>query len=294
MSIGGRVPSGCSFHPQACDPGAGNQNGSVESLVKWVKGNFLLGRSFVDEADLSAEIDAWCARTNARPSDATGEPPDARLAAEAAQGGALPPAAQDDGLLGSGQVSRESLVAVSGNRYSVPVNQVGASVTVRLHRDRLRIWRDLVCLADHPRAADGARKRVIDPAHFTTLFAAKPRAQAMLYRGLLVELGGHAPAFVSELSYRQRDCLCAQLIAVYALYEQHGALALLAAMDRAVAAGTYQVEALERLLASPPTSALPVSVFRLAGAPPQQAIDRALSVYEAWVEIDVALPEVIG
>jgi transposase len=30
-----------SFHPQACDPGAGNQKGSVEALVKWVKGNFL-------------------------------------------------------------------------------------------------------------------------------------------------------------------------------------------------------------------------------------------------------------
>jgi transposase len=63
------------FHPQACDPGAGNQKGSVESLVKWVKGNFLLGRAFVDEADLAAQTAAWCAQVNARPSDATGEPP---------------------------------------------------------------------------------------------------------------------------------------------------------------------------------------------------------------------------
>jgi transposase len=29
------------FHPLACAPAAGNQKGSVESLVKWVKGNFL-------------------------------------------------------------------------------------------------------------------------------------------------------------------------------------------------------------------------------------------------------------
>ena len=43
------------FHPEACWPGAGNQKGSVESLVKWVKGNFLSGREFWDDADLAQQ-----------------------------------------------------------------------------------------------------------------------------------------------------------------------------------------------------------------------------------------------
>jgi transposase len=47
------------FHPQACDPGAGNQKGSVESLVKWVKGNFLPGRIFADDADLRVQAAGW-------------------------------------------------------------------------------------------------------------------------------------------------------------------------------------------------------------------------------------------
>jgi len=34
------------FHPSACAPAAGNQKGAVESLVKFVKGNFLAGRTF--------------------------------------------------------------------------------------------------------------------------------------------------------------------------------------------------------------------------------------------------------
>lgn len=34
------------FHPDACTPGAGNQKGAVENLVKFVKGTFLAGRSF--------------------------------------------------------------------------------------------------------------------------------------------------------------------------------------------------------------------------------------------------------
>ena len=283
------------FHPQACDPGAGNQKGSVEALVKWVKGNFLRGRQFTDDAELTAETGTWCVQVNGRPSDATGEPPVVRLAAEAAQGGLLPLTAHDFGLLASGQVSREALVAVAGNRYSVPVAHVGAPVTARIHRDRIRIWRDTEALADHPRAIDGARQRVIDPTHFAALFPAKPRAQTMLYREVLVGLGGVAPAFLSELCHRRRDRLRPEMLAIYALYLEHGAAALLAAMAHAETAGTFQADALAGLLASPssvPPPAAPAPTLRRVGIPPQESIDRALSVYEAWVEIDHALPEV--
>jgi transposase len=284
------------FHPQACDPGAGNQKGSVESLVKWVKGNFLLGRTFADDADLADQTRAWCEQVNARPSDATGEAPAVRVAVEAAKGGRLPRTAHDFGLLESGLVSREALVAVAGNRYSVPVAHVGLPVTVRLHRDRIRIWRDATCLADHPRAPDGARRRVLDPAHFAPLFPAKPRAQAMLYREVLLGLGGHAPAFLSELSRRHPARLREEILAVYALYERAGGVALLAAMARADTAGTYSADARALLLAtawpSPAPAPTIVPSLQLVGAPPQHEVDRALSVYEAWVEIDEALPEV--
>jgi len=281
------------FHPQACDPGAGNQKGSVESLVKWVKSNFLPGRQFTDDADLAAQSAAWSDQVNTRPSDATGEPPLVQLTAEAVRGGRLPLTAADFGLLESGLVSREALVAVAGNRYSVPVAHVGAPVTVRVHRDRIRIWRDADCLADHPRAADGARQRVVDPVHFAPLFLAKPRAEVMLYREVLLGLGGRAPAFLSELSCRHRDRLREEILAVYALFERHGAPALLAAMAHADDAGTYQADALELLLAMSRSRPTPVPPLRLIGVPPQHEVDRALSLYEAWVEIDEALPEVV-
>jgi len=149
-------------HPQACDPRAGNQKGSVEALVKWVKGNFLAGRVFADDADLAAQAAAWREQANTRPSAATGVPPCKRLPEEAAAGEALPATARDYGLCLAGQVSAESLVAVLGNRYSVPVAHVRAPVIARVHRDRVRLWRDTTLLADHARAADGARQRVVD------------------------------------------------------------------------------------------------------------------------------------
>lgn len=279
------------FHPQACDPGAGNQKGSVESLVKWVKGNFLSGRRFTDDHDLATQLTDWLAQANSRPSAATDEPPLLRLPAEAARGGALPSTAQDYGLPSPGLVSAEALVAVVGNRYSVPVMHVGAPVTVRLHPHHVCIWRDMLCLADHPRAPDGAHRRVVDAAHFAALFPKKPRAQAMLYREVLLALAAPAPAFLAELSYRHRRNLAVELRAVYALYEQYGEAELLVAMELAQCAGSYSAAALAVLLA-PSQLRLSLPPLDVPGVPRQSEIDRLLSVYEQWVEIDVALPEV--
>jgi transposase len=277
------------FHPQACDPGAGNQKGSVESLVKWVKGHLLCGRSFADDADLQAQCAAWPQQANERPSAATGVPPLARLPEEAAAGTALPATATDYGVLVPGHVSAEALVAVHANRYSVPIAHVGAPVTVRVHAQRVRIWRDTICIADHARAADGARRRVVDPRHFAPLLGRKPRAAAMLYREVLLGLGGVAPAFLRALSFQQRAHLAPDLRAVYALYEQCGAMALLAAMDRALAAGVASAAALRVLLVPAPLVTPPPAV---AALPAQTSVDRALSWYEAWVQVDEALPEV--
>jgi hypothetical protein len=273
------------FYPQACDPGAANQKGSVESLVKWVKGNFLPGRTFRDDEDLTAQASTWQEQGNTRPSAATGEAPLARLAAEARKGGRLPSSAHDYGFLVVGHVSAESLVAVAGNRYSVPVKYVRLAVTVRVHRERVQIWHDLACIADHPRALNGAGQRVVDLAHFALVLARKPRAKVMLSRQVLLDLGGCAIPFIQDLSRRHRDRLGPEVLAVYALYEHYGKVELLAAMELAVQAGSYDAAALETLLVSvSPLHSVPALV--VPGVPTQVEVDRLLSSYEAWVYID--------
>src|SRR5438876_11799695 len=87
------------FHPEACWPASGNQKGSVESLVKFVKINFLAGRSFVDDADLQAQCVEWQDSDNTtRPSQATDVTPASRLADEVAKGYPLPSTAADYGF----------------------------------------------------------------------------------------------------------------------------------------------------------------------------------------------------
>jgi len=280
------------FHPQACDPGAGNQKGSVESLVKWVKGNFLAGRSFVDDADLTQQNADWLAAVNRRPSDATRVPPLDRVEEETARGGRLPATAADYGFFAPGRVSAEALVAVEGNRYSVPVTHVGATVTVRLHREHVRIWRDTILVADHQRALAGSRQRLIDPTHFAPVLERKPRAQAMLERDLLLRLGSHAPAFLAALSRQHRARLVEEVHAVYVLFQGYGETALLAAMAQAELTGTCTAAALALLLAEPPPLVSSPAALILPGVPSQDEIDRQLGVYEEWVQVDEALEEV--
>ncbi|MCL4508572.1 MAG: IS21 family transposase [Chloroflexi bacterium] len=269
------------FHSEACAVGAGNQKGSVESLVKWVKGNFLVGRSFVDDVDLDQQCLDWLRSANCRPSSATREPPILRLEAERAKGSPLPASATNYGFIESARVNREALVHVRGNVYSVPVANVGLSVSVRLHRQTIVIWRDTLCLAEHTRAPDGAHRRVIVPEHFSPLFGKKPRARMMLERQALLELGGSATSFVAGLSRRRRDCLGVEISALHELYQRFGQTAFLAATSKAELAGVYRSDYVALMLEAPrPDDA---GELGLPGVPKQSEVDRLLSSYEEWV-----------
>jgi hypothetical protein len=124
----------CGFHPQARDPGAPNQKGSVEALVKWVKGNFPPGRTFADEADLAAL-------------------PEDRFAGRRRRAGRSPPRCATTACWSPGR-SRPRRSSSSTATAGYPLGPV--PVAVRVHRARIRLWRDAACLAGHPRAPDGA------------------------------------------------------------------------------------------------------------------------------------------
>ena len=279
------------FHPEACAIGAANQKGSVESLVKWVKRNFLAGRVFADDADLERQNAEWLRTANARPNQATNEPPDLRLPQEAAKGGRLPAVAHDYALLESATVTGESTVPVLGNVYSVPLGHLGAPVSVRVHAARIRIYRDARLLADHARVPDGAHARVIEPTHFAPVFPKKARAQVMLYREALLKLGGVAAGYVAEVSRRRRDKLRAEILELYALFEQHGAERLSGAMAAAQGAGAYGAEYVRALLTEGIAAEVIPPRLRLVvpDVPGQEEVDRLLSSYEVFVEGAIAV-----
>ena len=72
--------------------------------------------------------------------------------------------AQDYGFFDCVVVSRESMVSIESNRYSVPVHLVGRALTARIHREHIELFADKELVATHARAT-GQHERMVNPAH---------------------------------------------------------------------------------------------------------------------------------
>jgi hypothetical protein len=281
------------FHPSLCTPGAGNQKGAVENLVKYVKGNFLAGRTFYDDVDLEQQNRQWLHEVNAvRVCSATQQVPNLRLAEERRQLSKLPVAARDYGFFDSVLVTRESLVIIETNRYSVPTSLMGQTLTARIHPERIELFDGLERVAGHPRHP-GRHARVIVPEHFEAVFARKPRARVVLYRDWLVGLSPEVATYIGQICHKHYNQMEAQILRLYALAREVGEAAFVAAVQLAAAReaiGVDYVSAFVRGAASGPqplarkgfsaqTAIFPVWL----AAPPQAEVERALTQYERYV-----------
>jgi transposase len=277
------------FLPEACAPASGNQKGSVENLVKFVKGNFLSGRSCHDDADLAEQCQQWLIQVNIeRESDATGEIPVVKLAEEQRKFGQLPVCAHDYGFFDCVVVGRESMVSIETNRYSVPVHLVGRALTARLHRERIELFADAQLVATHARAKAGAHERIVNPAHFEEAFTKKPRARVMVYRDWLCGLSAEAQGYVRELCQKRRSEMTQQMTQLYELAQQEPRADFLVALELAAEQHMYGAEYVQALLA-PPGRAAPLCSAPLAelssvlAVPAQHEVERDLAHYERYV-----------
>jgi transposase len=275
------------FLPEACAPASGNQKGAVENLVKFVKGHFLPGRSFHDDADLAEQCQQWLVQVNTeRESDATGEIPVVRLAEEQRTFGALPACAEDYGFFDCVVVSRESMVSIEGNRYSVPVHLVGRALTARIHRERIELFADSERVATHARAAAGAHERIVTPAHFEQAFTRKPRARIMVYRDWLCRLSLSSQEYVRDLCQKRRAEMTQQITHLYDLAQHEPSTDFVTALELAAEQQMYGAEYVQAILAQPVRST-PWLSARLSSplpfVPAQQEIERDLAQYEHYV-----------
>jgi Mu transposase, C-terminal domain len=244
------------FHPEACAPASGNQKGAVENLVKYVKGNFIAGRTFHDDADLAEQCTQWLSHVNTeRPSDATGQEPVVRLVEEQATFSALPATAQDYGFFDCVVVSREGLVAIQTNRYSVPAHLIGRALTARIHATRIELFSDHELVATHVRSRE-QYARIITPSHFEAAERSKPRGRVMVYRDWLCDLAPAVSSYVRALCHKRRADMKEQLLALYDLAQESGSADFVAALELAAEQQMYGVEYVRAILA-PPTSLTP-------------------------------------
>ncbi len=283
-----KLAAECKFLPEACAPASGNQKGAVENLVKFVKANFLSGRTFHDDTDLAEQCQQWLVQVNTeRPSDATSQTPAALLPEEQRKFGALPEQAHDYGFFDCVVVSREGLVSIETNRYSVPAHLIGRALTARLHIDRIELFADQELVARHSRSR-GHHERIVTPSHFEAAFATKPRARVMVYRDWLCGLGEAATLYVRDLCQRRHADMTQQITVLYETAQESARADFLAALELAAEQQMYGAEYVQAILSLPhaaaPTASAEVDLAALLPAvPAQHEVERDLAHYEYYV-----------
>ena len=250
------VPVDYGFGVELCWPRRANQKGSVENLVGWVKGSFFKVRRFHDHADLETQLAAWLEEVNhQRPSRATNQIPAERMPAERERLSPLtiPPA--DYPLRIAVTVRTTGFVEYEHVRYSMPPTTIGIPGTLFLYQDRVKITAGRFT-AHHPRLFErNAKSTLAEHRVEAVAKVSGKRGKRYLMREHLLEVGGDALDYLTEITHRRPGAWTGEVEELHALLQQHGADALRSALGRAVAGQTFGAEYVRHYLRYPEPSA---------------------------------------
>lgn len=245
----GQVALDFRFAPELCAPRRGNQKGAVERLVGWVKNSFFKVRRFHDRDDLTGQLGAWLKETNeVRPSRATGVPPMARIQEERRRLRPLAFAPNEYALRFPITVGPTAMVEYEGFRYTLPPEAIGMPGTLFLYPQRVKIVaRHFV--VEHPRFPENGTT-CYHPEYRAAMLAKVSGERGKLYfkRQQILELGGSAETFLTELVHRRPRTWKGDVERLYAELQNHGGPALLNALRTACERGCFGAEYVSEIL----------------------------------------------
>lgn len=234
---------------ELCFPRSGNQKGSVERIVGWVKNSFFKQRRFVDEQDLREQLAAWHTHINTElASRATGEVPQVRLEEERSRLRPLKVTPSDFALRVPVVVGPTAEVLFEGVRYSMPPKSMHVPATLYLYQDRVRI-----VAGQH--VSEQKRRTKHDPysapqEHRAEMIAAVNGKRAKLYykRQQLFALGSVAAQYLTELVHRRSKTWITDVEKLFDLLQEHGEESLRSALTRGVTEQLFGAEYIAHFL----------------------------------------------
>jgi transposase len=153
------------FHPRACQAYRAKTKGKVERPFRYIREDFFLARSFSNLDDLNAQLRRWLDTVaNPRLHATTRRVVNEAFAEERGHLRALPLAPFCAVLRLERRISREGMVSVGGNFYSVPDATRRRTVEVHTLADEVRIFEDGSMIAVHP-VLEGRHQRRVAPGH---------------------------------------------------------------------------------------------------------------------------------
>ena len=139
------------FVPRACQPYRAKTKGKVERPYRYVRQDFFLGREFANQADLNTQFDTWLAEVaNCREHGTTRRCVQTSFGEEQPHLQPLPRIPYRAVLRLERRVSRDGLVSIDGNQYSVPDTTRHRVVEVQSLLQEIQIFDGGQLVAVHP------------------------------------------------------------------------------------------------------------------------------------------------
>ncbi len=235
------------FTIRACGVRQAHQKGRVENAVKFTKENLLRGWDLPPWAALNPAGRQWLDTiANIRIHGQTHKTPLELFAQEKLQLKAFSALPYDVGTVHSLPVSSRFRVSFETNRYSVPAHLAGTTLLAKIYPDRLVLYHQNQCVAEHVRSYD--RHRDFEhPDHARPLLEQRLRArdQQLLHRFL--SLGTPAPEYYEQLRQRRLNARH-HVQKILALLEVFGADKVLRALQDAHQYQAYSCEYVANIL----------------------------------------------
>ena len=155
------------YLPKACRPYRAKTKGKVERPFRYIREDFFLGRSFRNLDDLNGQFRHWLDQVaNARVHATTRRVVAEHFAEERPKLQPLPAGPFQAVLRLERRISRDGMVSVGGNLYSVPNTAQRRPVEVHSTTNEVRILEEGSVIAVHP-VLDGRGQRRILAGHRT-------------------------------------------------------------------------------------------------------------------------------
>lgn len=156
------------FDADFCNPAKGNEKGSVENLVGYVRRNALVPvRDYASYEALNDHLLGWSEKERNRLWDSWLKERDGLLS--------LPERPYPCCITKLAVVSKTALVTFDRNRYSVPSKWVSRTVEAVVTWDRVKVVAGEEVVAEHERRY-GRGETVVELEHYLSALARKPRA----------------------------------------------------------------------------------------------------------------------
>ncbi len=233
--------------PVACKPVSPQEKGRVENGVKYVKNNFMNGRTPCSLPQINPALVEWREEiANVRVHGTTREQPVERFRRNEKHAlKALPYKPADCMITESRRASKLCRVSFDSNRYSVPEKYARRQLTVRADPDRVLLYDGEKLAAEHTRSYD-RNTAVVDPDHTEQMKRRRRRAREQNLQHDFLTLGPAAETFFDGLNKKQihpRN----HLRRIMTLVQMHGKAPVVTALQNAVQFCAFRAEYVEHL-----------------------------------------------